>query len=249
MQIIGHGFIARYLPRAAGDHPDVVALAAGVSSTSTTSPAEFAREADLVDGTLDRCRAEGKRLVFFSTASASMYGAPGCPGIEEIRPVPQSPYGEHKLALEDRVAASGADHLILRLGHAIGHGQPSHQLLPALVRQVRSGHVRIYQGARRDIIDIVDVMTILDTLLRTAGNEVVNVASGVAVPIEDIVSHIEQQLGVRAEREYVTAAQPISGHIATAKLQRLAPAVARRLRADGYYRAVLDRYVDASVAV
>jgi len=249
MDIIGNGFIARYLRSSAGEHPDVIALAAGVSSTGTTAPAEFRREADLLDRVLTRCAAEGRRLVFFSTASAAMYGAPGCAGREDETPVPQSPYGAHKLALEERITSSGVEHLVLRLGHAIGHGQPPHQLLPALVSQVRGGTVRIYTGARRDIIDIVDVMAVLEALLRRGGSELVNVASGTAVAVEDIVTHIEALLGTVADRTYVAAAQPTSGHIATTKLHRLVPAAAARLAADGYFRGVLDRYVEAGVPV
>jgi NDP-hexose 4-ketoreductase len=245
MDIVGNGFIARHLRAAVGDHPDVVALAAGVSSTSTTSAEQFGREQDLLDQVLKRCDDEGKRLVFFSTASAAMYGEPGCPGREDVAAVPQSPYGRHKLGLEERIASSGVGHLILRLGHAIGRGQPPHQLLPALVQQIGSGRVRVYRGAHRDIVDIADVMAVIDTLLLDprADSLIVNVASGVEVPIEDIVGHIEHRLGVAAEHEIVVTAQPISGHISTERLRRLAPAIAGRLAADGYYRSVLDRYL------
>jgi nucleoside-diphosphate-sugar epimerase len=247
MDVVGNGFIARHLRSSVGEHRDVIALAAGVSSTSTTSPEQFAREADLLGQTLKRCDAEGRRLVFFSTASAAMYGAPGCPGREDVPAVPQSPYGRHKLGLEERVADSGVGFLILRLGHAIGEGQPPHQLLPALVQQIDSGAVRVYRGARRDIIDIADVMAAIEALLRTPGadSSIVNIASGIAVPIEDIVTHIEDRLGVLAVREYVTSAQPTTGHISTAKLGRLVPPLAGRLLAEGYFRTVLDRYITA----
>lgn len=251
MQIIGNGFIAAHLQPFETAHPAVVALAAGVSSTSTMSDAEFDREARLLDDVLRQCRAARQKVVFFSTAAAAIYGAPGCPGLEDVPCLPQSPYGRHKLSLERRVAESGVDYLILRLGHVVGRGQPPHQLLPALVNQIRSGHVRVYRGARRDLIDVEDVVAALDGLLRRGvRGEVVNVASGVAVPVEDIVDHIERRLGVSALREYVDSGQASSAsHVSTAKLRRLVPTVAGRLATTDYYQAVVDRYVDSTLGV
>lgn len=247
MDIVGNGFLARSLRPIAHRHPDTVVLAAGVSWASGTSDADFEREAVLLGEVAERCRATGRRLLFFSTAATGMYGAVDGPGHEHSAIIPCTPYGAHKYALEQQVRASGADHLILRLGHLVGPGQPPHQLVPALVRQVREGSVRIQRGAARDLIDVDDVVTVIDRLLaHDLRGETVNVASGEAVPVEDIVDHLARRLGLEIRREYRdTGAHHV---IATGKLRALVPETAGMGFGPGYYRQVLDTFL-ASYAV
>lgn len=248
MDIVGNGFLARNLEPISAAHPRVVVAAAGVSAATGTAEAEFAREAEFVYGLVRRCARQDRKLLFFSTASTGMYSVPGEAGREDGPVFPATPYGRHKLALEGVLAAASIDYLVLRLGHVVGPEQPAHQLLPAMVAQVRSGLVRLHRGAQRDLIDVADVVTIADRLLAIGANRtVVNVASGVPVPIDDIIDHIEARLGLRAVREYVKDAhnQPVS----TAKLRRLVPDTAAMGFSEGYYRRVLDRYVAAGSAV
>ncbi|MER5531775.1 NAD-dependent epimerase/dehydratase family protein [Streptomyces sp. NPDC002677] len=248
MDIVGTGFLARNLRPLAGRHPDTVALAAGVSWASGTSDADFAREAALVDEVAKRCAAEGRRLLFFSTAATGMYGLAEGPGREDVPVTPCTPYGAHKLALEELLRGTGADHVILRLGHLVGPDQPEHQLLPTLVRQLREGAVRVHRGAARDLIDVGDVITVVDHLLATdLRAETVNVASGFAVPVEDIVDHLAKALGLRARREYHDTG--VRQHvISTEKLRALVPQVAEMGFGPDYYRRILGDFT-ASVYV
>lgn len=242
MDIIGHGFLAKHLAACADTYPGVVVLAAGVSAANGTSAPEFRRERALLDATIGRCVRSGERLVFFSTASTGMYGASGR-GAEDEPVRPSTPYGWHKLFLERRLRASGADHLVLRLAHVVGPDQPPHQLLPSLASQVLAGEVRLHRGARRDIIDIADVVRLIDRLLAAGVHrEVVNIATGHAVPVERIVARIEDRLHARA-RHVVVDTPPVNHLVCTGKLRRLVPAVAD-LAFDGHYHeAVLDRYL------
>jgi NDP-hexose 4-ketoreductase len=242
MEIVGNGFLARNLKPIAGKHPDTTVFAAGVSWASNTSEAEFAREAALLRQVARDCRSAGRRLLFFSTASAGMYGAVDGPGRED-RPVsPGNPYGAHKLSLEDELRASGTDHLILRLGHLIGPDQPAHQFLPTVLRQLREGVVTIHRRAARDLIDVGDVITIIDSLLAQGSRDVtVNVASGTAVPVGLIVDHLEHRLGLTVRREYQDIGD--SHVISTEKLQRLVPEVARIGFGPDYYRRILDSFI------
>jgi nucleoside-diphosphate-sugar epimerase len=242
MHIVGNGFLARNLAPLAARHPDTVVLAAGVSWADGTSDADFRRELDLVLTWARRCAADGRRLVFFSTASTGMYGRVAGPGREDVPVEPCTPYGRHKLLLEERLAASGADCLVLRLGHLVGPGQPAHQLLPMLARQVAEGRVRVHRGASRDLIAVADAVTVVDRLL--AGGlrgETVNVASGNAVPVERIVDWLERRLGVRAHRElHDTGGQHT---ISTDKLRRLVPEVADLgFGTDGYHLRALGSF-------
>ncbi|QTE01583.1 NAD-dependent epimerase/dehydratase family protein [Streptomyces cyanogenus] len=242
MEIVGNGFLARNLHPYADRHPDTVAVAAGVSWASGTSDADFAREAALLADVAVRCRATGRRLLFFSTAATGMYGAMDGPGREDSHIVPCTPYGAHKFALEQQLRASGADYLILRLGHLVGPGQPAHQLIPALIRQMREGDVRVQRDAARDLIDVRDVVTVIDRLLAQGlRGEIVNVASGVAVPVGHIVDHLEERLGLRVNRAYQDAGA--QHDISIDKLRSLVPETAAMGFGPFYYRQVLDAFL------
>ncbi|MFF2143594.1 NAD-dependent epimerase/dehydratase family protein [Kitasatospora sp. NPDC058190] len=240
MEIIGRGFIARNLEPLATSHPDALILAAGVSSTAGTSVVEFRREAELLESALAKAIVDGRRLVFFSTASSGVYGALGCGGREDEPVVPSTPYAAHKLRLEETVRRSGADHLILRLSHLVGEHQRGHQLIPALVAQIRAGVVQVRSGASRDLLDVADMVRILDVLLAAGvSRQVVNVASGHPVPIEAILDHLELALGLRATRE-VTESTPGNGYVSTERLSRLLPDISELGFGPDYYRRVID---------
>lgn len=246
MLIIGRGFLAQHLRRIADRHDGVVAIAAGVSCAADTAAAAFRREADLVDEVADQCRKDGRTLLFFSTSSTGMYGNGGT-GREADPVFPPSPYGQHKYALEGQVRSSGVDHLILRLAHVIGPNQPDHQLLPTLIRQIRSGQVCLHRNAERDLIGIDDTVTLIDLLLgeRVTGN-IVNVATGFPVAVADLVDELELRIGMRASRSYVDV--PVNQSPDVSALLSLAPAAGTLGFGPDYFRALLDRYLPSAMA-
>ncbi|MFE9098977.1 NAD-dependent epimerase/dehydratase family protein [Streptomyces sp. NPDC007264] len=247
MDIVGTGFLARTLRPLAGRHPDTVALAAGESRTSGATEADYAREAALLRDVAKQCAATGQRLLFFSTAATGMYGFAEGPGREDTTVTPYTPYGAHKLALEEQLRASGVDHLILRLGHLVGPHGRYHQLLPTLLRQVREGVVSMHRGATRDLLRVGDAITIIDRLL-AAGlrGDTVNVASGFAVPVEDIVDHLARLLRLAPRKEYVDTG--VRYAISTEKLRALVPEVADMGFGPDYYRRVLNDLIAAEHA-
>lgn len=247
MDIVGTGFLARSLRPLAGRHPGTVALAAGESRTSGASDADFAREAALLRDVAKQCAADGRRLLFFSTAATGMYGYAEGPGREDTPVTPYTPYGAHKLALEHQLRAAGVDHLILRLAHLVGPHGRHHQLVPTLLRQVREGVVTIQRGAARDLIRVGDALVIIDRLLAAGLRaDTVNVASGFAVPVEDIVDHLAGASGLEPRKEYVDSG--VRYAISTQKLRALVPQVADLGFGPGYYRLVLDDFLAAGHA-
>lgn len=244
MQIIGRGFMARHLAPVADRHPDVVALAAGVSWASQTAQADFDREAALVAATVQECRASGRRLLFFSTSSPGMYGRATGPVHEDDAIEPANPYGVHKLGLERVVADSGVDALVLRMAHLVGPGQPDHQLLPTLVRLLRAGRVTVHDGARRDLIDVAHVVRIVDRLLTDGVRGTVNVASGHSVQVEAVVDHLEDILGTAAERAHQPGGS--AHHVSVQRLCALVPETAGFGFGPGYFRGVVTRFVAAA---
>ncbi|WP_433281482.1 NAD-dependent epimerase/dehydratase family protein [Micromonospora sp. CA-244673] len=243
MEVVGRGFLGRGLARLADAYPDVTVLAAGVSSTRTAADDEYRRDRCRVAEVAGRCRRDGRLLVYLSSAAADVYGAPGCRGREDEPVTPRSAYGRHKVGLERLVRDSGVRHLIVRLGYVVGPGQPDHQLLPVLTRAVLAGQVDVFRGAYRDLIALDDVVRILDRLLDArVDGQVVNVASGRAVPVEDIIDHLERRLGVVAQRRFVDGHQRYQ--VSLAKLRRLVPDLAGF--GPHYYRDVIDRHLALS---
>ncbi|WP_033354666.1 NAD-dependent epimerase/dehydratase family protein [Kitasatospora aureofaciens] len=242
MEVIGRGFLAGNFQGISDRHPDVTLIAAGVSATGVENPAEFARESELVRSVTDRCRLRGRTVVFFSTASHAMYGTTRVPAEEDAPVAPVNPYGRHKAALEETVAALAGRWLTLRLSHVVGPRQRPHQLLPALTEQVRAGSVRLYRDAHRDLVDAADVVGAVDALL-TAGvrDRIVNVAAGTPYPVEEIVRGIERRLGRTAARESVPAAAQRT-EVSVERLRRLAPDACPRGGAE-YLADLLDRHV------
>jgi nucleoside-diphosphate-sugar epimerase len=242
MRIVGRGFIAQAVAGLAHKYPRTVLFAAGVSTRNGGSDAQYQREADLLFDELVRSRSDGHRFVYISTASPGMYTRGGCDGTEDGPVYPPDGYCRHKLAMERMVLASGLPYLIIRLTHTVGARQRDHQLVPSLIRQIRSGRLTVYRGAHRDVLDIDDAVTFLDHLLALElTGETVNVASGVPVPVEAIVDHLEHRLGRTAARDYLD--RPAEAPIPVAKLRRLVPAAAAAAFDDDYFKTVIDRFL------
>jgi nucleoside-diphosphate-sugar epimerase len=249
VEIIGDGFLSRHLTRSFADrYPDVTAIAAGVTKTTSATLADFDREAALVYDVVRRARRSGRTVVFFSTASDSMYGTLDCPGLVEGPVYPVSAYGRHKLGLEEILARSGVEYLAFRLTHIVGEGQRAHQLIPSLGRQVLEGSVTVHRNAHRDLLDVEHLLLALDRVLATGvRQEVINVASGVLEPIERVVDGIEERFGVVADR--VTVDVPVvSMPTNTARLRRLVPEWAGLGFGADYLPRLLDKYLDVLCA-
>ncbi|GHI86846.1 NAD-dependent epimerase/dehydratase family protein [Streptomyces xanthophaeus] len=241
-EIIGGGFLAGYLRHHLAPEMPATVLAAGVSNTSETSPERFRREAVLVSETARRCREHGRLMVFLSSAATGLYGREG-EGREDQQVEPVSPYGKHKLAMERLVADSGAQWLTLRLSHVVGPRQNPAQLLPSLVRQVRSGTVTVYRGARRDLMDVRHFATVLDRLLALGVcGRTVNVASGVAFPVDQIVAALEAAVGRSAERAFLDV--PVETlSISNQRMRTLVPEATGFGFGPGYLDGLVSRYV------
>ncbi|GAA1706867.1 NAD-dependent epimerase/dehydratase family protein [Fodinicola feengrottensis] len=241
MRTVGSGFLGQNLAAIASRHPDAVVFAAGPSSGASTETSDFDREAVRLRETLAHCTTSGERLVYISTASAGLYGRAEPVSRESGPARPESPYGQHKLRMEDIVAKADPAHLTVRLAYPVGRRQPAHQLVPALVANIRSGKVKVLSGARRDLIDAADFVRTVDSLLDARVTGVVNVGSGHPVPVSELVAELEKRLGITATIELV--ASPADPRICTEKLRQLVPAVADFGFGADYFRQVLDRYV------
>jgi nucleoside-diphosphate-sugar epimerase len=243
MHIFGSGFVARGLEPIADRHPHVAAFALGPSRTSA-SEADCAREAARLREVLAQCQRHGWAILYFSTACAAMYPLGERPSREDDPVSPQSIYTRHKLAMETVIAASGCPHLTLRMTYLAGPGQPAHNLIPALVEQILYGSVTIFTAARRDLLDIADAVTLIDSLLSLGvTDEVVNLASGHAVSVADLADHLQAVLGRTPARRLVEAGD--AHQVSIDKLLGLVPRAADLGFGPHYYKSIADRYIAA----
>jgi nucleoside-diphosphate-sugar epimerase len=238
MRILGNGLIARSLRPVAHLHQDVIAFATGVPDSATASQAAFERECDMLYGALEDARRHGLRLLYFSGGGA-IYGRWADPAVETSPLEPRSAYGRHQLLCEAIIASAGIGYLVARLPNVVGEDANPAQLVPTLVRQVIQGRVEVQAHATRDLIDALDLATVIAALLdRAAERDTVNVASGRSVPVPLLVDEIARILGARPD--VVTRPSGVAQRFSTAYLT----AILGYNPFEGHdFRAILARHV------
>jgi nucleoside-diphosphate-sugar epimerase len=142
-----------------------------------------------------------KNFVFVSTAH--VYGTPRYVPIDEEHPVhAQEPYAASKLAAEAFISAYssayGMPTVIARLFNTYGPRQHPDFVVPSIIRQALT-HDSLTLGNLTPTRDFTYVTDVAEALLRLAeaGEGIYNVASGVEVSIEVLVTHVAQILGKR----------------------------------------------------
>jgi len=181
--IIGNGLVARAFKSYFDKDLDFIVFASGVSNSKETSPNEFNRERSLL---LDAI-AKDKFLLYFSTCS--LYDA-------ELQ---NSPYVQHKKDMEVLVSGS-KKYMIFRLPQLIGKTENKNTLSNYIYSHIVNGiKFSIWKRAQRNIIDIDDVASIVNYLVRHTGihNSVVNVACSFSISITSLVSTFEQVTGIQ----------------------------------------------------
>lgn len=143
---------------------------------------------------LEFCRQTGARLVL---VSGYVYGVPESLPISESAPVrPNNPYALSK-SLAEAVCSFYATHCgvhatIIRPFNVYGSGQPSHFLIPKILRQVLAGtEIEVMDlEPRRDWVYVDDVASALVAAVQHGndGYNVYNVGSGVSHSVADVIA-------------------------------------------------------------
>jgi len=150
----------------------------------------------------------GVRRVIFASSGA-VYGEQEIqPVREDSIPNPTSPYAVSKLAAEyylHTIAALwGMETVALRIFNAYGPGQQSRishpPVIPAIVRQALSGGSIIVHGNGKQTRDFVFVDDVVRALINSASAPnvnrlTINIGSGVATSINEVVETVGQVLG------------------------------------------------------
>lgn len=185
--LIGSGMLARAFAPVCDAWPEVWIHAAGVSNSACQDRSEFERERLRLIDSLES-GSDASAFVYFSTCS--IYDPHTC----------ESSYVRHKMDMECLVAEHPRS-LIVRLPQVAGKTPNPHTLLNYLYARVsRSERFAVWENAKRNIIDIVDVVEIVrklldDPLIRGIK---VNVANSRSFPIAEIVSVMEKVTGKAA---------------------------------------------------
>jgi len=178
-QVIGKGMIAQAMQ----DMPyDAIIFAAGESNSMCQSTAAFAKEKRLIKQTLNH-----KLFVYFSTITTHQ--------------THKTPYILHKINMEKLI--SKHKHLILKLPNIVGPNQSDFQLIPSLIKQIKTGKITIQKGAVRDIIDAEDLRTIVDKFINENKQGTHNVLTGRYISVKHIVTHISNILNIKPEIQYI----------------------------------------------
>jgi UDP-glucose 4-epimerase len=158
-----------------------------------------------------------KRYVFLSSGG-TVYGPNTPTPIHEESPTnPISSHGLTKLMIEKYLQmhghVDGLDYVILRVSNPFGPGQVFRKgqgLIPAVMSRHAQGlSVQVIgKGeAMRDFIFIDDVIEAIEAATHREGaaRRIINIGSGEARSVLDVIQAIEEVLGVKFEREYVGA--------------------------------------------
>lgn len=152
----------------------------------------------------------------FMSSGGTVYGPPATlPINEECPTIPINSHGITKLTVENYLRMHGhvdsLNYTILRLANAYGPGQvfkKGQGLIPAILQSDRDSRpIKIFGGgtAKRDYIYIDDVAAATVAALRgkSVERQTINVGSGMAFSVMDIVHIIEKQLGRTLLKEFV----------------------------------------------
>ncbi len=155
------------------------------------------------------------RMVFVS--SGAIYGEQEHqPVRESMPPNPDSPYAVSKLAAEQYVCTIGklwdVETSCIRVFNAYGPGQQlpaAHPpVIPQFIRQVLTGGSVVVHGNGTQARDFVYVDDVVDALVQAGMTSapdcpIINVGSGVATSINDLVRLIEDATGIEAHLLHV----------------------------------------------
>lgn len=203
--IIGNGLLAHSFSSRYADRGDVVVFASGVSNSTETAPAAFAREREMLARAM---AARDATLVYFSSCG--------------VTSAQETAYIAHKRQMEQLVG-SHPQGLILRLPQVVGRSANPNTLTNYLAAEILSGRtLSVWRYADRNLIDIDDIVPIASELIenRAAYPSCVAIASTHTIRMPDLIDRFEVILGKKVSMEILEKGESlvidtsISSHIA-----------------------------------
>ena len=197
---------------------DVVQHLAAIASVPRSIAEPALTHAVNVDGTLNvliAAKEAGVRRVVFASSSACYGDNPATPKSEDLPTHPLSPYGAQKLAAEAYIpvwnALYGVEAVALRYFNVFGPAQDPRgayaAVIPAFITAALEGRTPIIYGdgeQSRDFIYVGDIadINILAATVPAAAGKVLNVGTGRASTLNEILQHIGAALGRQLTPQY-----------------------------------------------
>lgn len=185
--IIGSGLMARAFQKDFSNNNNIYIYAAGVSNSNCDDGREFLREKDRLVSELEEVM-HVDAFVYFSTCSVH--------DSEKLN----TAYVQHKLNMEN-IVRKHPKNLIFRLPQVAGNTPNPHTLLNFLYARIaRSESFMLWRNARRNIIDVDDVVSIAKQLITnsTIRNATYNIANLNSYSMYEIVDAMAQAIGKQA---------------------------------------------------
>ena len=190
--IIGSGLLARAFASSFENSTSACIYAAGVSNSGCRDTMEYQREKLRLTDALKRYE-HADLFVYFGTCSVN-------------DPMANStPYFQHKVKME-QIVANHPRHLILRLPQVAGRTANPHTLLNYIYSRIsRSERFQVWKNARRNIIDVDDIVRSAVSLANEDGlrGECVNIANFTDIAVPDIVEIMARVVGKESVCEYL----------------------------------------------
>ena len=183
--VIGNGLVAGSFSSYA-EQEGFLVFASGVSNSKSSTEADFRREADLLQRSIEQH--PEKQLVYFSTTSV------------EDPDLYNAPYSQHKLQMEELIRTNAHAYTIFRLSNLAGRSDNPNTILNYFFQHISQGiPFRLWKRSERNIIDTEDVFRIADYMLqhKLAVNRTINIANTESYPVQYIVSSIEDFCGTK----------------------------------------------------
>jgi nucleoside-diphosphate-sugar epimerase len=184
--VIGNGLLARRFESYNNDDRFLI-FASGVSNSKIKNPEAYLREVALLQKNIQGY--PDKIIVYFSTCS--IYDP------DEKN----SAYVKHKLNIEAIIQKSAPLYYVFRVSNVAGKSSNSNTLLNYFFYHIRNEiNFDLWANACRNIIDIDDVFSVADKLLKNnpSSAKPINIASPFNYPVKDIVTAIESFLNTRS---------------------------------------------------
>jgi UDP-glucose 4-epimerase len=217
--------------------PDFVFHLAGGSAVgaSLDSPFEdFTRTTNTTARLLEWLRTHSQRSKLVVASSAAVYGdTEGKPADESRRPAPVSPYGYHKLMMEqlcqEYSQIFGLETAVLRMFSVYGEGLRKQLLWDCSVKLMSGAESIELGGTGDELRDWIHVDDAVAMLHRVAGMASVycpifNGGSGVAQRVRDIVTLLSKSLQRAARAEFSGIRRPGDPNVLVANASRMAAA-------------------------
>jgi thymidylate synthase ThyX len=190
--IIGNGMIAQQFAKGFANDQRTLIFASGVSDSSTTDQEYFTREEQLLEKSFKEHLQ--KTLIYFSTCSIFD------PTLQDAA------YILHKKKMERLISSRWPSYLICRTTNIVGNTGNPHTLINFMYHRICSGAtVEIWKHAKRNILDVEDLYTLVSGLLvRMAGSSLsINIFNPSWYSMPQIIETIEKHLRTRAICQYI----------------------------------------------